>query len=318
MILPSFTRVYGSFRSLQGTENQSFCSRAQMVGWPPIRSFRKNTMVSTSTKHEEGTEDKSGLGCLYVKVSMDGAPYLRKVDLKAYSNYTDLSSALDDMFSCFTIGQYHSHGFSSCNGRCESFFSDLLHNSDHVLTYEDKDGDWMLVGDVPWKMFIVTCKRLRIVKGSEAIGLAPGAPEKSRTVDSFREFNGARRDILSSLICTSTVLSPGLCAFLFELFEFHGISPQCHIGGEPSQGYGLLVLGILAFLPGFYETRIAYYSWRGAKGYHFTSIPDCFCKRKKKKLQFPWHSKTSLAHINGAEEKIRLPLFFYMQSHSYW
>lgn len=23
-------------------------------------------------------------------------------------------------------------------------------SSEHVLTYEDKEGDWMLVGDVPW------------------------------------------------------------------------------------------------------------------------------------------------------------------------
>lgn len=23
-------------------------------------------------------------------------------------------------------------------------------SSDFVLTYEDRDGDWMLVGDVPW------------------------------------------------------------------------------------------------------------------------------------------------------------------------
>lgn len=25
---------------------------------------------------------------------------------------------------------------------------------------------------------------------------------------------------------------------------------------------------------GFYETRIAYYAWRGANGYRFASIPD--------------------------------------------
>jgi hypothetical protein len=25
---------------------------------------------------------------------------------------------------------------------------------------------------------------------------------------------------------------------------------------------------------GFYETRLAYYAWRGAKGYRFSSIPD--------------------------------------------
>ncbi|KAJ6845422.1 auxin-responsive protein IAA17-like [Iris pallida] len=38
-------------------------------------------------------------GSLYVKVSMDGAPYLRKVDLKMYKNYKDLSAVLDTMFS---------------------------------------------------------------------------------------------------------------------------------------------------------------------------------------------------------------------------
>ncbi|URD91661.1 auxin-responsive protein [Musa troglodytarum] len=80
---------------------------------------------------------KKGLGCLYVKVSMDGAPYLRKVDLKMYDNYKELSSALEKMFSCFTIAESH--------------LMDLLNGSEYVLTYEDKDGDWMLVGDVPWE-----------------------------------------------------------------------------------------------------------------------------------------------------------------------
>ena len=81
-----------------------FCGRAQVVGWPPIRSFRKNTMNPQSSKNDDDTEAKLGLECLYVKVSMDGAPYLRKVDLKTYSSYVDLSSALEKMFSCFTIG----------------------------------------------------------------------------------------------------------------------------------------------------------------------------------------------------------------------
>ena len=44
--------------------------------------------------------------------------------------------------------------------------------------------------------------------------------------------------------------------------------------GDSSQVYGLLFLGILAFLPGFYETRVAYYSWRGAPGFTFAAIPD--------------------------------------------
>ena len=28
---------------------------------------------------------------------------------------------------------------------------DLVNKGEYVTTYEDKDGDWMLVGDVPWK-----------------------------------------------------------------------------------------------------------------------------------------------------------------------
>ncbi|KAF2303941.1 hypothetical protein GH714_024780 [Hevea brasiliensis] len=114
-------------------------SKAQVVGWPPIRSFRKNTMASHTPKNDDDAEAKLGSGFLYIKVSMDGAPYLRKVDLKTHGSYTELSSALEKMFSCFTI---------------------------------DKDGDWMLVGDVPWKMFTDSCRRLRIMKSSEAIGLA--------------------------------------------------------------------------------------------------------------------------------------------------
>ncbi|KAJ4707401.1 hypothetical protein OWV82_020925 [Melia azedarach] len=65
------------------------------------------------------------------------------------------------------------------------------------------------------------------------------------------------------------LLSLGLLLLFLSLFIFTG-----HMGGEKSQAIGLLVLGILTFLPGFYETRIAYYSWRGAEGYRFASIPD--------------------------------------------
>ena len=49
--------------------------------------------------------------------------------------------------------------------------NDVYNGSKYVPTYEDKDGDWMLVGDVPWEMFTSSCKRLRIMKGSEAKGL---------------------------------------------------------------------------------------------------------------------------------------------------
>ncbi|CAI0464130.1 unnamed protein product [Linum tenue] len=157
-------------------------TKAQVVGWPPIRSFRKNSLATLS-KNTEEVDGKAGASALYVKISMDGAPYLRKVDLRNYSAYKELSLALEKMFSCFTIGQCGSHGTSGREMLTESKLKDLLHGSEYVLTYEDKDGDWMLVGDVPWEMFIETCKRMRIMKGSDAIGLAPRAVEKSRNKD---------------------------------------------------------------------------------------------------------------------------------------
>nr|AFK35603.1 unknown [Lotus japonicus] len=112
---------------------------------------------------------------------MEGAPYLRKVDLNSFSTYRELSSALEKMFSCFTISQCGAYGVSSRENLSESRLMDLLHGSEYVLTYEDKDGDWMLVGDVPWEMFTDSCKRLRIMKSSEAIGLAPRAMEKCKS-----------------------------------------------------------------------------------------------------------------------------------------
>ncbi|KAJ8480125.1 hypothetical protein OPV22_023852 [Ensete ventricosum] len=155
-------------------------AKAQVVGWPPIRSYRKNTMAANPSKNKEDADGKQGLGCLFVKVSMDGAPYLRKVDLKTYSNYKEFSLALEKMFSGFTIGQCGSHGIPGRDGLSESRLMDFLSGSEYVLTYEDRDGDWMLVGDVPWEMFTDSCRRLRIMKGSDAIGLAPRAMEKCK------------------------------------------------------------------------------------------------------------------------------------------
>lgn len=79
--------------------------RAQVVGWPPVRSFRKNILAVQSAKSSSGEGEKASSNAAFVKVSMDGAPYLRKVDLKMYKSYQDLSHALEKMFSSFTIGK---------------------------------------------------------------------------------------------------------------------------------------------------------------------------------------------------------------------
>lgn len=53
--------------------------------------------------------------------------------------------------TCLQSGQCGSHGAPGREMLSESKLRDLLHGSEYVLTYEDKDGDWMLVGDVPWE-----------------------------------------------------------------------------------------------------------------------------------------------------------------------
>ncbi|XP_013607107.1 PREDICTED: auxin-responsive protein IAA9 isoform X2 [Brassica oleracea var. oleracea] len=165
-----------------GTLNNSSsppAAKAQIVGWPPVRSYRKNTLATTC-KNSDEVDGKPGSAALFVKVSMDGAPYLRKVDLRSYTNYGELSSALEKMFTTFTLGQCGSNGAAGKDMLSETKLKNLLNGKDYVLTYEDKDGDWMLVGDVPWEMFIDVCKKLKIMKGADAIGLAPRAMEKSK------------------------------------------------------------------------------------------------------------------------------------------
>jgi auxin-responsive protein IAA len=97
-------------------------AKAQVVGWPPVRAYRRNTFQQAAKKADPG-------GGLYVKVSMDGAPYLRKLDLRVYKGYRGLRDALDALFtSSFSADQHR-----------------------YAVAYEDKDGDLMLLGDVPWE-----------------------------------------------------------------------------------------------------------------------------------------------------------------------
>ncbi|GER25488.1 auxin-responsive protein [Striga asiatica] len=129
-------------------DEMSVWDRAQIVGWPPVKSYRKNNVQAKKSENESG---------MYVKVSVDGAPFLRKIDLKLYSGYAELIQGLEAMFKLTIGGEYSEReGYKG---------------SEYAPAYEDKDGDLMLLGDVPWEMFMSSCKRLRIMKGAEARGL---------------------------------------------------------------------------------------------------------------------------------------------------
>ncbi|CAK7349508.1 unnamed protein product [Dovyalis caffra] len=170
-----------------------------VVGWPPIRAHRMHIMVNQAkslateefnSMNEKNKSNNAIVGktgnenmnigntkartCLFVKVNMDGIQIGRKVDLHSHGCYETLAQALEDMFLRATAA-INTTRLSAPEHKImvdAKRHSKLLDgSSEFVLTYEDKDGDWMLVGDVPWGMFISSVKRLRIMRTSEATGL---------------------------------------------------------------------------------------------------------------------------------------------------
>ncbi|KAK1693329.1 hypothetical protein QYE76_010026 [Lolium multiflorum] len=140
--------------------------KAQVVGWPPVRAFRKNALAASA----------SSARTKFVKVAVDGAPYLRKVDLAAFAGYTTTTSAAAyDQLLAALQDKFISHFTVRRLGNEEMKLVDAVSGTEYVPTYEDKDGDWMLLGDVPWRMFVETCQRIRLMKSSEAVNLAPRA-----------------------------------------------------------------------------------------------------------------------------------------------
>ncbi|KAJ8535901.1 hypothetical protein K7X08_034302 [Anisodus acutangulus] len=166
---------------------------APVVGWPPIRSFRKN--LASSSTVEPATETRNVVVpiksanekpmeiCqkgLFVKINMDGIPIGRKVDLKAYDSYDKLSSAVDQLFRGLLAAQNDpTGGGNEKKEEGEKAISGLLDGSgEYTLIYEDNEGDRMLVGDVPWHMFVSTVKRLRVLKSSELSTLTRGTKQQ--------------------------------------------------------------------------------------------------------------------------------------------
>ncbi|KAM0827503.1 hypothetical protein ACQ4PT_068161 [Festuca glaucescens] len=164
---------------------------APVVGWPPIRSFRRNLASSGSSKQPPETQNgeanaKATLNCKkspLVKINMDGIPIGRKVDLAACDSYERLSVSVKDLFHGFIEAQRDaSNAERAQQGADEKIFSQLLDGSgEYTLVYEDNEGDRMLVGDVPWNVFVSTAKRLRVLKSSELshglIGVVPQRAE---------------------------------------------------------------------------------------------------------------------------------------------
>jgi len=169
-----------------------------VVGWPPIRSFRKNLASSSNSKPTSQSESQTrhqnkvvagkkhvdnnyGSKGLFVKINMDGVPIGRKVDLKAYHSYENLSIAVDELFRGLLKAQGDSSGCGSKKNDEdeEKVISGILDGSgEYTLVYEDNEGDRMLVGDVPWHMFVSTVKRLRVLKSTELSAFTLGTKQE--------------------------------------------------------------------------------------------------------------------------------------------
>ncbi|CAK7348548.1 unnamed protein product [Dovyalis caffra] len=122
-------------------DNPSTPSDQQLLDWPPIKPFLREALASEENECNSAT--------FFVKVYMEGIPIGRKLNLLAHEGYQDLVQTLDQMFNTSILWpEMDVENSEQC----------------HVLTYEDKEGDWLIVGDVPWEMFLPSVRRLKITR----------------------------------------------------------------------------------------------------------------------------------------------------------
>ncbi|GAA0175881.1 hypothetical protein LIER_28976 [Lithospermum erythrorhizon] len=144
-----------------------------LIGWPPINRWRKKLCYSNNhhQNHQAGNmfinnyviRVENGEGnivrrngdvifrgtnpkSMFMKVKMEGVGIARKIDLSAHHSFQTLTHSLMFMFG-------------KCNEKNEAY----------KLTYEDKDGAWLLAGDEPWGSFVQTVQRLKLIKKEDKI-----------------------------------------------------------------------------------------------------------------------------------------------------
>ncbi|CAK9154595.1 unnamed protein product [Ilex paraguariensis] len=121
-----------------------------LVGWPPIKSWRRKLLHEHQggriANHRTAERGNGGTKSMYVKVKMEGVGIGRKIDPRQYHSYQTLSNSLINMFVK--------------NPKCEE---DGAH---YTLLYQDREGDWLLAGDIPWQNFIEVVQRMKILRNA--------------------------------------------------------------------------------------------------------------------------------------------------------
>ncbi|KAL5204318.1 hypothetical protein ABZP36_009189 [Zizania latifolia] len=160
------------------------------VGWPPVHTTRRNLVTAVmnvlkpdatpikldrrkDAEISPGGDEKNAVAptrsCrsaaaearppanMFAKVHMDGHLIGRKINIRAHRSYNSLRRVLSNMSHNF---------FRPADSSSTDMGEEDCANSDDefIFLYEDFEGDRMLVGDVPWELFVASAKRLYIAK----------------------------------------------------------------------------------------------------------------------------------------------------------
>ncbi|KAG2561359.1 hypothetical protein PVAP13_8KG158900 [Panicum virgatum] len=178
------------------------------IGWPPVHTSRRNIVTAmqvtktsgstiladgpmgSMTTHAGGEKNTAALtdstvvatrppANMFAKVHMDGCTIGRKINLRAHGSYESLSRVLTKMTKNFFCP-------ADCSG-ANTGEEDLPNSDRFIFLYEDFEGDRILVGDVPWELFLASAKRLYIVQNPASGDKGDGAFEgKDKTEEPAR------------------------------------------------------------------------------------------------------------------------------------
>ncbi|KAL2548665.1 Auxin-responsive protein IAA29 [Forsythia ovata] len=143
-------------RGSQRTDNKRINEEENIiVGWPPINSMRKELLHHHHQQYHGGNwiarfpgrDNNNGARnrmSLLVKVKMEGVAIGRKIDLRLFNSYQALKHTLLHMFS--------------------KYLKIDRNGTEYTVLYQDKEGDWLLAGDVPWETFMESVQRMEILR----------------------------------------------------------------------------------------------------------------------------------------------------------
>ncbi|KAL6868092.1 hypothetical protein ACP4OV_014937 [Aristida adscensionis] len=153
------------------------------TGWPPLHTSRRNLItsmlipkpVTAAVAVDDGLKgmampiasEKNVAAAdiavvapranMFAKVHMEGYTIGRKINLRAHGSYDSLSRVLTKMTRNFFCP-------ADCSGANNMREEEFTNSDNFIFLYEDFEGDRMLVGDVPWELFLASAKRLYIAR----------------------------------------------------------------------------------------------------------------------------------------------------------